>query len=128
MLVNATHQSIAPNLTIGMRIPPQIIVRAADYRPYELQDLLPADMRFKIIILTGDAASESQHLRLSKLAEDFAHPDSFLQLYTPKGKARDSVFDILTIMQGKKESVNYTDVPSVLRTHWSKYCRVTSSL
>ncbi len=35
-------------------MPPQIILRAADARPYELQDLLPSDTRFKVIVFSGD--------------------------------------------------------------------------
>ena len=37
-------------------MPPQIIIRAADARPFELQDLLPADTRFKVLIFAGDFA------------------------------------------------------------------------
>ena len=104
-----------------MRIPPQIVIRMADYRPYELQDLLPADTRYKLIVFAGDIAREEQKTRVQKLVDGLERPDSFLHLYTPKGKAMDTVFDIITIAQGNKETVNYTDVPSVLRPHWSKY-------
>ena len=36
-------------------------------------------------------------------------------------------FDILTIIKGQKETVNYLEVPVVLRSHYSKYVSLYSS-
>lgn len=66
-IVNAKHQSVAKNLIIGQRMPPQVIVRAADARAYELQDLLPSDARFKILVFAGDTANPAQRAKVEKL-------------------------------------------------------------
>jgi len=118
-IVDAKNQYLAKNLIIGKRILPQILVRAADARPYELQDLLPADMRFKILIFAGDTTQVAQRIKVEKLAQEMSRPESFLQKYTP-GEEWNKVFDILAISSGKKEHVNYTELPKLFRSHWSK--------
>jgi len=118
-IVDARHQSFAKNLIIGQRILPQILVRAADARPYELQDLLPADTRFKVLIFAGDTTDLAQRMKVEKLADEMGRPKSFLKKYTP-GEERNKVFDILAISSGKKEHVNYTELPELFRSHWSK--------
>ncbi|KAH7919888.1 hypothetical protein BV22DRAFT_840363 [Leucogyrophana mollusca] len=117
-VVNVTHQPCAPNLIIGQRMLPQIFVRAADARPYEIQDLLPADTRFKLLLFVG-LTTESQLAKISALAEELEKQDSFLQKYARDGNVS-SVFDILTITAGKKDDVNFLDLPALFRPHWSK--------
>lgn len=113
-ITNPTHQSHASNLIIGQRMQPHVFIRAADARPFELQDLLPADTRFKVLVFTGDV-SEEQRLRVKKLAESIDSSESFYRTF---GGA--DVFDILSISSAGKEAVNFTDMPAVFRTHWSK--------
>lgn len=98
---------------------PQILIRAADACPYELQDLLPADTRFKILIFAGNTTDETQRAKVDKLAEEMDKPESFLRKYTP-GNEHNKVFDIIAISSGKKEHVNYTELPELFREHWSK--------
>ncbi|KAI0923519.1 hypothetical protein AcV5_009039 [Taiwanofungus camphoratus] len=113
-LVKTNHQSCASGLIIGERIPPQVFVRAADSRPFELQDLLPADTRFKVIIFAGDTTNAAQLDRVKALADNMDKPTSFLKTFA-HGR-----FDMISISAGKKEIVNYTDLPELFRSHWSK--------
>ncbi|KAG2103083.1 FAD binding domain-containing protein [Suillus discolor] len=119
-IVDAIHQGCAPNIIIGERMLPQIFVRAADARPMELQDMLPADTRFKLLFFVGLLTSE-QLTKVRRLAEELELPTSFLQKYgsPAQGKAQ-STFDIISIAAGHKDDVNFLDIPSTLRTHWSK--------
>ena len=41
-------------LIVGERVPPQIFLNASNAGPVEIQDLLPADTRFKFLIFGGD--------------------------------------------------------------------------
>ncbi|KAF7969243.1 hypothetical protein HWV62_27888 [Athelia sp. TMB] len=119
VIVNSKHQVIAKNVAIGQRMPPQVLLRAADGRPIELQDLLPSDTRFKILVFAGDTTESSQRAKLERLAEELGNPKSFLSLFSYSGKW-ESTFDIITISSGKIEDVEYTDVPELFRSHWSK--------
>lgn len=117
-IIDASHQPHARNLIIGKRIPPQILIRAADHRPFELQDLLPSDGRFKVIIFTGDTSQAPQRARLATLAMEMGSGNGFLKQYSSNDNMF-SAFDIITISSTKK-IVRHTDVPELFRSHWSK--------
>ncbi|KDQ61457.1 hypothetical protein JAAARDRAFT_150177 [Jaapia argillacea MUCL 33604] len=119
-IVNYNYQGLASGVAIGQRMGPQIVIRVADARPFDVQDLLPADTRFKILIFAGDLTEPEQREKLNLIALEMGKPEGFLEKYTPKGAARDAVFDIMTIGRSKKEDLNFTDVPDILLSHWSK--------
>lgn len=93
-----------------------VFVRAADARPYELHDLIPSNTKWKLLVFTGDigVGNTEQIQKVSRLAEDLGGASGFLNRYP------ESAFDILTICATQKEHLNYTDVPEVLRPHWSR--------
>lgn len=105
---------------------PHVFVRAADGRPYEIQDLLPADTRFKILVFAGDTPNKDQMARVKTLAEALDSSDSFYRRHG--GSDPTKAFDILTISSGTKDKVNFTDFPPVLNSHWSKYVVLVSMI
>jgi phenol 2-monooxygenase len=117
--VNRAHQCCAENLIIGQRVPPQVIIRAADGRTFELQDLLPADSRFKVLIFAGDINERQQREKINRLAEEMGKPERFLTRLASSSK-EEAAFDILSISTTRKEVINYTDIPPLFRSHWSK--------
>ncbi|KAH8110730.1 FAD binding domain-containing protein [Phellopilus nigrolimitatus] len=122
-ITNLAHQALATNLSIGARMPPQTILCAADARPFELQDLLPSDSRFKVVVFTGNLDAETQRAKVDLFAKEAAGEGGFLLKYgvrTGAEKGWASVFEVLTVLVGTKETVNYTSVPAVLRSHWTK--------
>ncbi|KAF8159367.1 FAD binding domain-containing protein [Crassisporium funariophilum] len=116
IITNTSHQSYARNLTVGERMPPQKFLRAADYRPVELQDLLPSDARFKILVFAGDTSDAAQLSKVEVHAEELA---DLLEKLAP-GPDIFSAFDILSISSAAKSNVRYNDLPKRLRSHWSK--------
>lgn len=117
-IVATTHQVHAPNLVVGRRMLPHVFVRAADARPFEIQDLLPADTRFKLLVFAGDTSDAAQLGRVRALADAVGAPGGFYRRFGGADPAR--VFDVLAVCSVGKEKVNYTDLPPLFRTHWSK--------
>ena len=101
-ITDTKHQACATNLIIGERILPQILICVADARPYQLQDLLPADARFKVLIFTGDITDGGQRTRLQKLADDMEKPEDIFEEGSPQGTENNEVFDMFAICSGKK--------------------------
>ncbi|KIP05547.1 hypothetical protein PHLGIDRAFT_91984 [Phlebiopsis gigantea 11061_1 CR5-6] len=112
-IVHTAHQAHATALVVGQRMLPHVFVRAADARPFEIQDLLPADTRFKLLVFAGDTTDAAQLARVRALAT--ALEDG---VYGRFGGA--AVFDVMAVCAATKEKVNYTDLPAIFRTHWSK--------
>ncbi|KAI0246912.1 FAD binding domain-containing protein [Lactifluus subvellereus] len=104
-VTETTYQGVAANLIIGQRLLPHVLVRAADAREVNIQDLAPSDTRFKLFVFPGEHAQEVA-VYLSR-RECFFHK-------------RQDAFDVITVLQGSKDTVNYLQVPPVLRPHWSK--------
>jgi len=119
-IVDPSHQSLASKLIVGQRLIPQTIVRTADARPFEIQDLIPSDIRFKILVFAGNTKDPIQKARLQALADELEKPERFYKKYTPQGAPVDTVFEILTVSTMTKTTADYTDLPPTLRTHWSK--------
>lgn len=117
-IVDPKYQKYAENLVIGQRMLPQIFIRAADVRPIDIQDLLPSDVRFKMLFFVGNL-TEARITELNLLAEELSKPSSVLRKYSTDGNIS-SVFEIITITAGNKEDINYLLVPAFFRPHWTK--------
>ncbi|KAI9458436.1 FAD binding domain-containing protein [Lactarius psammicola] len=99
------HQSAAENLIIGQRLLPHVLVRAADAREVNIQDLAPSDSRFKLFVFPG--------VHGDKIASFLERPNGFFN------KCRDA-YSVITVLHGEKMTVNHLAVPPVLRPHWTK--------
>ncbi|KAG6850666.1 hypothetical protein H0H93_010394 [Arthromyces matolae] len=117
-IVYARHQAVASGLVVGKRVPSQQLTRIADGRPFELQNLLPSDTRFKLLVFTGDLSNPIQNARVSKLAMDLMSKDSFLRRYSVGGDIF-AAFDILSIT-ANQNNIQCRDLPEFLRSHWSR--------
>ncbi|KAI8995217.1 FAD binding domain-containing protein [Trametes punicea] len=117
-IVNNTYQAFAANLIVGERMLPHVFICASDARPVNIHDMLPADMRFRVLVFVGDIKDEAIAAQVYRLGEQLAAPDSFLKRYARGGS--NNVFDVLCISHASKYDVDWIDFPEILRTHWSK--------
>ncbi|KAI6160814.1 thioredoxin-like protein [Pisolithus thermaeus] len=99
---------------------PQVFAHAADARPIEICDLLPADSRFKILIFLRSMDEESRLAEINALADELSSSTGFLQTYSMDGQIPSPMFDPATIVAGNKEKFNHLNVRSAFRPHWSK--------
>ncbi|KAF8715652.1 hypothetical protein AX14_012519 [Amanita brunnescens Koide BX004] len=119
-IVNSKHQCHAQNLVIGERVPPQMVVCPASGGPHELQDLLPSDTRFKVLVFAGDTTSAEQLSRVNVLADALLGEDGILSRYAPRDLGLASIFDVLTLSSAPLKQIIVSDLPKFLRSHWSK--------
>ena len=80
-------------------------MRTADGRPHEVQDLIVSDLRFKVVVFTGDQQNAEQQKKLEALAATVESERGFVKKFTPKNGEPDAVFELITIGTGKKEDV-----------------------
>ncbi|KAF8262324.1 FAD binding domain-containing protein [Lactarius quietus] len=105
VVTDPSHQAAAENLIIGQRLLPHVLVRAADAREFNIQDLAPSDSRFKLFVFPGE--------HVDKVASFLERPEGFFN------KRRDA-YSIITVLQGDKTTVDHLAMPPVLRPHWTK--------
>ena len=124
-IVNAQYQYVAARLRIGERLAPHTFVRAADGRPFDIQDLCPADTRFRILVFGGDLTIEADRTRLQAAGAEMDKPGSFLKRFG-RGGARGGdwrVFEVLCFSSAKADVVDHvgTYIHPVQRWRKSSY-------
>ncbi|KAF7377670.1 hypothetical protein MSAN_00189900 [Mycena sanguinolenta] len=106
-IVRYGNQSCAHSIVVGQRMPPQLFIRAADGRPVELQDLLPSNTLFKLLVFTGDTVTAALgHLaaNLQEIVDKFATNVELISILSP----------------AKQPDFCFMDLPGALRPHWTK--------
>lgn len=79
---------------------PQILVRAAEVRLIEIQDLPLADARFMLFFFVRHL-TDAMIAELRGLGEEWSAPSSVFRKYSADGKP--STVDVVTIAAGKKK-------------------------
>lgn len=102
-----------------MRIPSFKVLNQSDARPSHLQELLPSNGRWRILLFAGDLSTPSSQQRLQTLGAQLAAPTSFLNRYTPATAPIDSVIEILTIHSGPRTGLELLDLHAVFHP-WSE--------
>ncbi|EJF56268.1 hypothetical protein DICSQDRAFT_113295 [Dichomitus squalens LYAD-421 SS1] len=120
VIVDVTYQTLASNLVIGERMLPHIFIRAANAQPVEIQDLLPADTRFKILVFAGNLSIDKDKVKLQTLAAALDKPENFLKRYGRGDVEKWEVFDVLCFSSAKQDQVDYLDFPEFFRPHYSR--------
>ncbi|KAI8996404.1 FAD binding domain-containing protein [Trametes punicea] len=116
IITNPQYQSFAAGLVVGERVSPHLFLCAADGQPFEIQDLLPADIRFKVLVFGGDITIPADLDRLQEVALALNSPGNFLSRFGRDGE----VFDVLCFSSAKQNNTDYFDFPSFFQSHWSK--------
>ena len=105
--VDITYQTLAARLTIGERMLPQVFIRAASGRPIEVQDMLPADTRFKILVFAGNVSAKMDKDKLQALADSLNMPENFLRRHGRGDIGSWEVFDVLCFSSANQDQVDY---------------------
>ncbi|KAI5816937.1 putative FAD monooxygenase [Pyronema omphalodes] len=117
-------QSLATNIPVGKRFNSFKVLNQSDARPWEFQELMKSDGRWRIVVFAGDVLDKDQKARVEKLAEHLDKEDSFMKKYTPADKPRTGLFHILTCHSSPRIEVELHDFPKALRAdhdYWSVY-------
>ena len=115
--VAAGNQALAPEIKLGMRLPSVKVVSQSDARPWHLQELLPSNGTWRLILFPGDVSKPEQQKKLHALTDQLGSSSSFLKRFTPKTAQYDSVIEVLTVHGAKRENVELFSFPEVLRPY-----------
>lgn len=116
------HQTLAKGLTVGMRFHSAPVIRLADAKPLQLGHVAKADGRWRLYVF-ADAQRDGQHApKLRKLMNFLdTDPASPVNRFTPRGKDRDSVFDIRAVFQEYHRELSIEEMPAILRPEVGKF-------
>ncbi|KAI9369456.1 FAD binding domain-containing protein [Aspergillus egyptiacus] len=108
---------LAPEIKLGKRIPSVKVLSQADARPWHLQERLPSNGSWRVLVLAGDVTKAAQKEKIEKLGAALSDKNSFLRRYTPAGARYDSVIEVLTVHAAPRHAVDIFDFPEVFRPY-----------
>lgn len=101
-------QELATNIKLGMRFPSYKVLNQSDARPWQFQEWLKSDGRFRLILFAGDVLSPTQKSRLDALCAALVS-SSFMQSHLHKD------IGLLTLHSAKRTDTELLrDFPEVL--------------
>lgn len=120
----------ASRIFVGQRFPTTLVTLQADASVHELADRMLSDGRWRVIAFCGDVNQMNTKTALSDIGAYFDSEDSFIRKFTPASALPDSVFEILTIHNNERHSVELADFPEFCRPrdhkkrmdYWKLFC------
>ncbi|OQO07602.1 hypothetical protein B0A48_07299 [Cryoendolithus antarcticus] len=108
-----SNQVLAPSIEVGKRIPSVKILSQADARPWHLQERLPSNGTWRVLVFAGDITQPQQKERIERIGAAFSDTEAFLTRYT--GDKFGSVIEVLAIHNAPRHSVTIFEFPEVFR-------------
>jgi phenol 2-monooxygenase len=107
----ASTQTLAKNITVGMRFPSVQVVRFFDVRAVQLSRALQSDGRWRLMVFSGNVLNQANLARLDRLAEFLTSPKSPIVAFTKKGASSDSLIEPLLVMYGERVKIEDDGIP-----------------
>ena len=108
-------QALAPGIEVGKRMPSTKVLNQSDARPWHMQELLPSNGRWRVVIFTGDISDPAQKHKLDHLGRAIDDVGSFLRRFTSAGARDDAVFELLAVHATPRTKTTIFDFPEVFR-------------
>jgi phenol 2-monooxygenase len=122
IIANPAHQELATGQIIGKRFHSAPVLRLSDAKPLHLGHVAEADGRWRLYAFAGqdDVGAKGNAIErlCSWLENDSASP---VQRFTRKDEDIDALFDLRAVFQQDFKSLNYEDMPSLLRPAKGRY-------
>jgi len=115
VLNDSTYQNLCPGFEIGKRLPLETMIRVADCRPFDLQDILDADAKWRLLIFVGDPRAPGQEDLIRSLAQYMQEILEFEMM--------ERVCEIVTIGAFTGEDRYTYELPDPLKADWTRYAQ-----
>ena len=116
------YQHLATGFDLGKRFHSAPVIRLADAKPMHLGHCIEADARFRLFIFAPAGDSGAAGGRVAALCHWLEHEGSSpVRRHTQKGEDLDAVIDVRAVFQQEFRSLEYGNMPSLLRPHVGRY-------
>jgi phenol 2-monooxygenase len=122
LVADTDHQHLATGQLVGKRFHSAPVIRLADVKQMQLGHVAEADARWRIYAFAGedDVGAKGGAIRnlCDYLESDAASP---VRRFTRPDEDIDSLFDLRAVFQQDFSSLNYDDMPGLLRPSKGRY-------
>lgn len=110
----ASKPHLASGITVGARMPSQMVAKHTSGVPVEFGNLIPSDGRYTIVIFAGNLSKPEQLSRVKHVSQVLELPEAFSQRLKQHAIDPQDVFQTLVLHTGSRDEVEITDLPSSL--------------
>jgi phenol 2-monooxygenase len=122
LIASPEHQHLATGQIIGKRFHSAPVLRLADAKPLQLGHIAEADGRWRLYAFAGMDDTGQDTGAIATLCTWLeTDPHSPLRRFNRKGEDIDSLIDLRAIFQQEFTTLNYEDMPSLLRPAKGQY-------
>jgi phenol 2-monooxygenase len=102
-----------------MRFADTKVVCQCDGRPWYLNDRIPSDGRWRIILFPGDfKTNASLNKQMLDVGAYLESSDSFIKRYTPSTEKIDAIIEVLLVHASSTDVVEWDDFPHAFRPRY----------
>jgi len=106
---------LATGSPLGMRFPSFQVLNQSGARPWQFQEWLKSNGKYRVVVFAGNVKKPEQKARVDRWCEAAEKSDSWLMRHTPKDAPVDSVIEIYTIHSAPRKECNLLeDFPDIL--------------
>ena len=118
MLTDGTYQTLCPGLEIGKRLPLETIIRVADCRPFDLQDILDGDAKWRLLLFVGDPRASGQEDTIHSLARYMLSSEGIFRRFG--FKKTEDICEMVTIGAFTGEDRFTYELPDPVKADWTR--------
>jgi len=100
------------------------MIRVADCRPFDLQDILDADAKWRLLVFVGDPRAPGQEDTIQSLAQYMLSPQGIFRRFG--SKTGENMCEIVTIGAFAGEDRFTYELPDPVKADWTRYVHARS--
>lgn len=97
------------------------MIRVADCRPFDLQDILEADSKWRLLIFVGDPRTAGQEATIQSLARYMDSAQGILRRFGFETAKK--IFEIVTVGAFTGDDKYTYGLPDPLKADWTRYAQ-----
>ena len=116
-----TWQGLATGYPVGKRFHSAPAIRLADAKPMQLGHAIEADARWRLFAFAGQGDQGQKGGAVDRLCDFLEQEHSPVRMHTRDQEGIDAVIDVRAVFQQNFRSLEFSDMPSLLRPHKGRY-------
>ncbi|KAL5338265.1 thioredoxin-like protein [Aspergillus crustosus] len=104
-------ESLATNVTVGMRLPSSQVIRYCDSKPVQLATSFRSDGRWRVMVFSGDISAEKNEVQLGAVGAYLSSSESPLQKFRLNGGDVDSLIEPILVGYGSRHGIELDQIP-----------------
>ena len=109
-----SKQHLAPDISVGRRLPSQTVERHMNGEPISFGKCFPSDGKYRIVVFADNISEPEQLRRVENISKVLNLSEGLVQRLDSRGITPQDVFDILIVHSASRDDVEVTDLPPLL--------------